>query len=89
MHPFFLAMGPAFKSSFIKETINSVDVYPLMCKILGLKAAPNDGSLENVKSLLKVTHKEKQPNVGQGITSVTTATVLCKKLPLCFVTVVY
>ena len=53
MHPFFLAMGPAFKTGASVETFNNVDIYPLMCHILKLKPAPNNGSLDNVRALLR------------------------------------
>ncbi|KAL4233252.1 hypothetical protein ACF0H5_007936 [Mactra antiquata] len=52
MRPFFLAMGPAFKKGFSLKSLNNVDIYPLMCYILGLTPAPNNGSLENVKDML-------------------------------------
>lgn len=52
MHPIFLAMGPSFKKGATVDTFNNVDVYPLLCKILGLKPAPNNGSLEKVSHLL-------------------------------------
>ncbi|KAK6170429.1 hypothetical protein SNE40_018828 [Patella caerulea] len=60
MHPFFLAMGPAFKKRASVESFNNLDVYPLMCHILGLKPAPNNGTLDIVKELLK---EEKQYTV--------------------------
>ncbi|KAL5009956.1 hypothetical protein ScPMuIL_012261 [Solemya velum] len=53
MHPFFIAAGPAFKSGVSIDTFNNVDLYPMMCYILDLEPAPNNGSLENVKQLLK------------------------------------
>lgn len=52
MHPIFIAMGPSFKKGARVDTFNSVDVYPLMCKLLGLKPAPNNGSLGVVSQLL-------------------------------------
>lgn len=52
MHPFFLAMGPSFKRGYSVETFNNVDVYPLMCHLLQLTPAPNNGSLEVVMTLL-------------------------------------
>jgi len=52
MHPFFLAMGPAFKKGFTVDTFNNVDIYPLMCHLLGLTPAPNNGSMEVVGTLL-------------------------------------
>ena len=53
MHPFFIAMGPSFKAGYSVETFNTVDLYPLMCLLLGIPPAPNNGSLNIVKDLLK------------------------------------
>lgn len=53
MHPFFIATGPSFKTGYSVETFNTVDLYPLMCLLLDIPAAPNNGSLAVVKSLLK------------------------------------
>lgn len=58
MHPFFLAMGPAFKKNYNVKSFNSVDIYPLMCHILDLTPAPNNGSLDNVISLLSAVDEE-------------------------------
>ncbi|KAM4693840.1 bis(5'-adenosyl)-triphosphatase ENPP4 [Discoglossus pictus] len=52
MHPFLAARGPAFHKGYKMDTINSVDVYPMMCHILRLKAEPNNGTLANTKCLL-------------------------------------
>ncbi|KAK3608381.1 hypothetical protein CHS0354_035378 [Potamilus streckersoni] len=52
MHPFFIASGPAFKKGYSAGPIKMVDLYPLMCHILGIKPAPNNGSLENIQHLL-------------------------------------
>ena len=64
MHPFFVAMGPSFKSAYSVETFNTVDLYPLMCLLLGIPAAPNNGSLEIVKTLLK---DEIKHDIKEGI----------------------
>lgn len=53
MQATFVAHGPAFKRAFVAEPFANVEVYNLMCQILGLKPAPNDGNLENVRSMLK------------------------------------
>ena len=53
MHPFFIAMGPGFREGAEVQTFKSVDVYPLMCHLLGLHPAPNNGSLDAVKPLLR------------------------------------
>ena len=58
MHPYFMAMGPAFKVKHTVKTFKNVDVYPLICKILGIQPAPNNGSLEIVQNLLKPVHQD-------------------------------
>uniref|UniRef100_F7C789 Ectonucleotide pyrophosphatase/phosphodiesterase family member 5 n=1 Tax=Monodelphis domestica TaxID=13616 RepID=F7C789_MONDO len=55
MHPLFLALGPAFKKNVSKESINSTDLYPLLCYILDIPPLPHNGSLANVKELLSTT----------------------------------
>jgi len=52
MHPLFVAMGPSFRKGAKVETFNNVDIYPMLCKILNLKPAPNNGSLDVVSNLL-------------------------------------
>jgi len=54
MQGLFVASGPAFKQGYQCETLHNVDVYPLVCKILGL--VPNakiDGRLERIDFVLK------------------------------------
>lgn len=61
MHPFFLASGPAFKTGgFTSEPFDNVDIYPLMCLILGLTPAPNNGSLTKICTLTTL------PECGSG-----------------------
>ena len=55
MHPVFLARGPAFRQDYVKHSMRSVDLYPLMCHILALRPLPNNGSLANVQDLLAVS----------------------------------
>ena len=50
----FRAMGPAFKVGYEKkDKFRNVCIYPLLCHLLDVKPAPNDGSLEEVKDMLK------------------------------------
>ena len=53
MHAIFYAFGPAFRKDLVSPAFNNVDVYPLICEILGLKPARMDGQLERVLPLLK------------------------------------
>ena len=52
MNPGFAAYGPAFKKGYTKELIETVDIYPLICYILGIKPLKNDGKLERTKDFL-------------------------------------
>lgn len=52
MHGIFLARGPAFKKNFETDTIQNVDLCPLMCHILDLIPHPHNGSLARVKDIV-------------------------------------
>lgn len=53
MRTIFFADGPAFKSGEVVKPFQSVHIYELMCKILGLEPAKNDGNFSEVEPLLK------------------------------------
>lgn len=53
MHGIFAARGPAFVSGDTTSSFQNVHIYELMSHLLGLKPAPNDGTLDSVKVLLK------------------------------------
>lgn len=53
MGALFVARGPAFKSGLIVDAFENVHLYELMCEILAIKPAPNDGDLNRVRNLLR------------------------------------
>ena len=54
MHGIFYANGPAFKVGYEIHSIKNIHIYPLMCKILGLKIPESiDGDINEIKSVLK------------------------------------
>jgi len=53
MHGIFYAKGPAFKHGYVHPTVENVNIYPLIAKILKLKPIQTDGELENVHRMLK------------------------------------
>jgi predicted AlkP superfamily pyrophosphatase or phosphodiesterase len=53
MRASFIASGPAFKNSYIHPPFENIHIYNLMCSILGLVPAENDGDLKQVRSMLK------------------------------------
>lgn len=53
MQATFIAHGAAFKKGKIVEPFENIQIYNLMCKILGLNPAKNDGDFEKVKEMLR------------------------------------
>jgi len=54
MQGIFYAIGPAFKQNYTCGTLNNVDIYPLLAKILRIFPNNNiDGNLINIEFLLK------------------------------------
>lgn len=53
MQATFIAHGAAFKRGHVAEPFENIEVYNVMCRILGLKPAKNDGKLERVASMLR------------------------------------
>lgn len=52
MHPFLAAAGPGFRRGVRIGSIQSVDVYPLMCRLLSVSARPNNGTLAHTRCML-------------------------------------
>ncbi|XP_054608546.1 ectonucleotide pyrophosphatase/phosphodiesterase family member 7-like [Dunckerocampus dactyliophorus] len=52
MKPFFRAVGPDFKKNLVVEPFETVNVYALMCHLLGINPEVNDGHLDNTKHML-------------------------------------
>lgn len=61
MRATFIAHGPAFKAKLRVAPFQNIHVYNLVCEILRLRPAPNDGSLDSVRTMLK-----EQPVKMQG-----------------------
>jgi predicted AlkP superfamily pyrophosphatase or phosphodiesterase len=57
MGALFIASGPAFKSGLVVKPFQNIHVYDLMAHILGLRPAPNDGSLDSTSAMLRVPPK--------------------------------
>ncbi|XP_077576372.1 ectonucleotide pyrophosphatase/phosphodiesterase family member 7 [Stigmatopora nigra] len=52
MKMIFRAFGPDFRRNYVSEPFDSVHIYPLMCRLLGIRAEPNNGSLEHTADML-------------------------------------
>jgi predicted AlkP superfamily pyrophosphatase or phosphodiesterase len=46
MAALFIAHGPAFRSAVSLPSFDNIDVYPLLVRLLGVPAEPNDGHIE-------------------------------------------
>jgi predicted AlkP superfamily pyrophosphatase or phosphodiesterase len=53
MRAIFIGRGPAFKPGYTAEPFGNVHLYALMSHILNLTPAPNDGSLDSVRTVLR------------------------------------
>jgi predicted AlkP superfamily pyrophosphatase or phosphodiesterase len=54
MHGIFYARGPQLKSGLTIASFDSIHIYPLICKILGLPTPDDiDGKLEVLEPILK------------------------------------
>jgi len=53
MHAIFYAAGPAFKKGYSFDQLDNVDIYNLICRILKIKPAKNDGNPRHIKKILK------------------------------------
>ncbi|XP_070711503.1 bis(5'-adenosyl)-triphosphatase enpp4 [Pempheris klunzingeri] len=52
MHPFLAAAGPSFRQGYQISSLQTVDVYPLMCHLLSVPPLPNNGTLSRARCLL-------------------------------------
>ncbi|XP_068435669.1 ectonucleotide pyrophosphatase/phosphodiesterase family member 7-like [Clinocottus analis] len=52
MKPFFRAVGPAFRRNLQVAPFETVNIYALMCHLLGVEPEPNDGHLNATRHML-------------------------------------
>jgi alkaline phosphatase D len=53
MHAIFYASGPAFKKGHTIDQMNNTDIYNIICSIMKIRPAPNDGNPDVLKQVLK------------------------------------
>ncbi len=53
MRAVFIARGPSFKQGQVLPGFDNVDVYPLLARLLGIPAAPNDGNAQTLLPALR------------------------------------
>lgn len=52
MKAFFRVVGPDFRKNASVDALDMVDLYPLMCHLLGIKPEIHDGNFNNTKAML-------------------------------------
>lgn len=58
MRTIFIASGPDFKNGEKADPFQAVHIYELMCEVLGLEPAPNDGSLDSLRQMGRLGDRE-------------------------------
>ena len=53
MYAIFYAAGPSFRKNYRFKELNNVDIYNLVCKILNITPAKNDGDPAHIKGMLR------------------------------------
>jgi alkaline phosphatase D len=53
MFAIFYAAGPSFKKNYKFKELNNIDIYNLICRILNITPAKNDGDPAHIKGMLK------------------------------------
>ena len=53
MQGIFIAEGPAFRAGHVTPEVSAVQIYELLCTLIGVKPAPNDGDERLSRELLR------------------------------------
>ena len=61
MQVIFRAYGPDFKEGYRSKGFVNVDIYPLLCYLLHVKPAKNDGQPARIADLINQTSRDANP----------------------------
>ncbi len=53
MRGLFVAAGPGFRSGVTVPAFRNVHVYPVLAELLRVRPAPNEGSVDSVRAMLR------------------------------------
>ena len=53
MHMVFYASGPAFRKGYRQGSFQNQNMYLILCRLLGIEPAPNDGEWKDVKRMFR------------------------------------
>ncbi|XP_039265278.2 ectonucleotide pyrophosphatase/phosphodiesterase family member 7-like [Styela clava] len=68
MRAIYYSVGPSFKKGVRITEFESINVYPLMCYLLGLDPATNNGTLDILYSILKKDEEERKFDMKKTLT---------------------
>ena len=54
MNPIFMARGPQIRRAYEILPFHQVDLYPLLCDMLEITPSAHNGTIDRVKSMLKL-----------------------------------
>lgn len=83
MRAIFYARGPAFKNNYRARALEMVDIYPMVCDILNIEAAPNNGSRERYVSMMKETQDNNWNNTRLLLVTISLAAVVYFAINFC------
>ncbi|KAK7110986.1 hypothetical protein V1264_014774 [Littorina saxatilis] len=67
MKPIFFARGPNFRKGAHTTAISSVDIYPLLCELLGIEPKPHNGSLDATRAFLQQSQTSSSTGLPCGL----------------------
>ncbi|WAQ96882.1 ENPP4-like protein [Mya arenaria] len=70
MKPIFYARGPDIRSGYETRPFNSVDIYPTVCRLLGARPAPNNGTIEHTSDFVTLPVSQAASVRSQTVLSV-------------------
>lgn len=53
MHMVFFASGPAFRKDYVHKSFQNNNLYLIICHLLGIEPAPNDGEWKNIRKMFR------------------------------------
>ena len=53
MHMVFYGSGPAFRAGFRQQPFQNQNIYLILCRLLGVEPAPNDGDWRDIKRMFR------------------------------------
>ena len=51
MHMVFYGSGPAFRKGYRQRSFQNQNMYLILCRLLGIEPAPNDGEWRDIKRM--------------------------------------